>query len=258
MNVSCTSTPSTAAATQLEWPSPTRSDLVAAPADSLAPGVDLDAYVGDTVRGVRASQDLHRGSVAVLDGGDLPDAAYVSDSLVARPGRLTNPSAYVFLDVDGIINPYARKLPGLEGWETYVIDRYEVWYSDYLRNWLHNLIDNNVQIVWATTWVEHPANLFDLALLWELPTDLPCIDGLAWDDLAERRFDCGKRTGVDRWLTENNVDTTVTPVAWVDDMIGPGDLAFAQARGITPIVVERDRGLSEPLFTDAIEAVVLP
>ena len=100
-----------------------------------------------------------------------------------RPGRLTNPSAYVFLDVDGIINPYARKL-GLDGWEVFTIDRFEVWYSDYLRNWLLNLIDNNVQIVWATTWVEHPANLFELADMWGLPTDLPTIFGLAYESRA--------------------------------------------------------------------------
>ena len=163
---------------------------------------------------------------------------------------IDNPTGYVFLDVDGIINPFDRDLR-LPGWHLEHVGFWDIWVGDPLAAWLRGLIDHGVQIVWATTWVENPDNLAELAVLWGLPTDLPGIDGLEW--AVGDRYSCGKRPGVIRWLNANGVDTEVTPVVWVDDMLGPLDLRWAEARGVVAVPVPSEWGLADPTQPRLIE-----
>jgi hypothetical protein len=244
------------AASELEWSAPNRSSLVQAQVlAARSQGISLADRVADAVRDLRAGQDSDGRSVDLLDRSDLSDAPYVSDSLVEGSGVIANPRAYMFLDVDGIINPMAGELYG--DWQIYKIGRFEVWQSDSVSAWLNSLIDQGVQIVWATTWVESPANLDELSILWDLPADLPRINGLSWPTVEERFYDCGKAPGVNDWLNDNNVDSAVTPIAWVDDMLGPGDQRFARTWDINPVFVEPYYGLANPMVRDQIERIVL-
>jgi hypothetical protein len=48
----------------------------------------------------------------------------------------------------------------------------------------------------------------------------------------------------------------MTPVAWVDDMIGPGDQRYAKATGIHTVRVEPSVGLSSGKWREQVEQVL--
>jgi hypothetical protein len=125
--------------------------------------------------------------------------------------------------------------------------------------WLNDLLANDIQIVWATTWIDAPVALAELAEQWGLPTNLPRI--LSIDRDEQRANESGKRPGVERWLTDNNVDATVTPVVWLDDALGVNDVAWAKARGIEPVVIPDELGIADSTWQryvdDALRATSL-
>jgi hypothetical protein len=169
----------------------------------------------------------------------------------------TTTKSYLFLDVDGILNPFLRE--GLRGdWRLVSIGRYDVWQSEQLSAWLNDLLDQDVQIVWATTWVESPEMLAELAEAWHLPTDLPRIHGVEWPSLGDRRNESGKQRGVAAWLAEHDVDTSVTPVVWVDDDLGPKDQRWAAGAGVTCVKVNPWLGLYRRQSIDEIEQALSP
>ena len=168
---------------------------------------------------------------------------------------IDNPRGYLFLDVDGVLNPFTHvrlvrpDLPAPD-WELRRINGYRVWVGHPVSDWLNGLLSDGIQIVWATTWVTVEPALRELAENWNLPTDLPRIDGI---DQSERYVNSGKRPGVERWLLEHEVDPAATPVVWLDDDLGAGDKRYAQARGITPVAIDPEVGLSAPRWRAVVE-----
>src|SRR6476469_8496208 len=77
------------------------------------------------------------------------------------PTATVRPTGYLFLDVDGVLNPEAWALDG--DWAQRCYGGYYVWTSAELGRWLNHLMDNGTQVVWATTWVQTPDLLGGLA-----------------------------------------------------------------------------------------------
>lgn len=170
-----------------------------------------------------------------------------------------NPTGYIFLDVDGILNPFDRQL-GIDGWKLHKVEEYFVWVGKPLTPRFQRLVESGVQIVWATTWINTAPGLRKLEKLWGLPANLPQIDRLEWNPGLDYRTSCGKRPGVIRFLNANKIDPDVTPVVWVDDMLGKLDLHWAEARGVKTVKVPAELGLSDPaqftLIEDALGVLV--
>lgn len=156
----------------------------------------------------------------------------------------TDPTGYVFLDVDGIINPFRRNLD-LDGWKLANIEGYEVWTSKPVSAWFQSLVESGVQIVWATTWIKMPSGLRKIERKWGLP-ELPAIDKLEWVPGKDQQTSCGKRNGIIRWLRDNKVNTDVVPTVWVDDDLGPIDIQWADARGVKWVSPASAMGLADP------------
>jgi hypothetical protein len=167
---------------------------------------------------------------------------------------LIDPTGYLFLDVDGVINPI--DWVDQPGWRRVVINGYRVWVGEPLSAWLNDLLAQGIQIVWATTWITDDEMLDELATHWQLPLDLPRISHIAWSPTDESRQDCGKRPGVSEYLETHSIDPTVTPVAWVDDMIGPGDQRYANATGIHAVPIEPSVGLSSGKWREQVEQIL--
>lgn len=167
-------------------------------------------------------------------------------------------TGYVFLDVDGIINPFMRKLD-IEGWTLHEVEGYMVWRGASVRRWFRSLVEAGIQIVWATTWIKSPEGLRRLEKLYGLP-ELPAIDKLEFTPGKDYQTSCGKRPGIIRWLRDNKVNTDTIPVVWVDDDLGPLDLYWAEARGVKTVKPSSFQGLSDPaqlrLIEDALGIVV--
>ena len=172
---------------------------------------------------------------------------------MTTPPNQPQPTGYVFLDVDGIINPFDRDLD-IEGWTLRPIEGFEVWVGKPLKPWFKNLVAHGVQIVWATTWINTDPGLRRLEKLWGLPIGLPQIDALEWSQGYDYNTSCGKRPGIIRWLNANKIDTDKTPCVWVDDCLGPLDLRWADARGVVGVKVPSEQGLSDPAQLALIEA----
>ena len=159
-------------------------------------------------------------------------------------------SSYLFLDVDGVLNPeysYADELDPT--FKTHYIGKYQVWVSRKQGQWLQNLRRRGVTIVWATTWIENPAMLDELAGLLGLPLDLPRIDAMDYTSYK----DCGKQPGIFRWLTANNVDPGEHSCVWVDDLLGPNDMLWAKVLGIKAVPVNPAQGLANRSYINRIE-----
>jgi hypothetical protein len=157
------------------------------------------------------------------------------------------PRGYLFLDIDGVLNPLAGRMG--DDWRIVRAGMLNVWFSDDLSTWLHSLIDQGIQIVWATTWIEIPIDLAELAVHYGLPTDLPRIERMHW----EGQYECGKRAGVNSWLLKHGIDPLEVPVAWVDDKLGERDLAWAKNEYVHAIKVPELLGLANPIQRERIE-----
>ena len=161
--------------------------------------------------------------------------------------------SYLFLDVDGVLNPMATNAEAKRLDPTFtarLIAPYEVWVSEYQAKWLQDLLAQGVTIVWATTWVESEAMLAELAGFYGLPTDMPRIYGLDFTDVGN----CGKMDGVQEWLTENGVNPRNEPCVWVDDMLGNNDRLWAWSRNIFPVTTDDRVGIADHRIIAAIEA----
>lgn len=159
-------------------------------------------------------------------------------------------SAYLFIDVDGVLNPDTKWATRLDS--TFIqrhIGQYHVWVSRYQSEWLLSLLDQGVTIVWATTWVNDEVMLATLADHLNLPSDLPRIYGIDYEDIRN----CGKRAGVEKWLEENEVDPHKSPCVWVDDLLGDDDRAWAWRRSIFPVTVDDRIGLADRRIIRTIE-----
>ncbi|MFJ5553110.1 hypothetical protein [Streptomyces sp. NPDC093225] len=162
----------------------------------------------------------------------------------------------LLLDVDGPLNPYRDPLAGLRGYTSHRM-RPEVWLSFQrpgsrrvrrgLRVRLHpghgaRLTALPYELAWATTWMHQANSLVSPHI--GLPDDLPVIE---WPELFARDPD-----GL-YWKTRPLLDWAAgRPFAWVDDMIGPKDVAYARAHHDAPALLLRihpRRGLRPADFT---------
>ena len=182
--------------------------------------------------------------------------ATADDILPAGAPTSPTPRRHLFLDVDGVLNPDTSMLSG--DWRPQEIGEFLIWTSVSLGRWLGELLADGVQIVWATTWINAPADLDEVAFAFGLPANLPRIDRLEYPT-AESWLDCGKRPGIERWLDGHGVDPRFNPVAWADDCLGPGDLRWARRRGVHAIDVPASTGLDDPAQRLRIEcALAIP
>ena len=157
----------------------------------------------------------------------------------------TKPTGYVFLDVDGIINPFDRDL-GLDGWTLHKVEDYWVWVGDPVIPRFQRLVEAGVQFVWATTWINTSPGLRKLEKLWGLPPSsrrsTPWSGTPAWTTRPAAASAPASTAG--------SSPTTSTPTrcrapGWTTHL-GQIDLRWAEARGVKGVRVPSERGLSDP------------
>lgn len=130
----------------------------------------------------------------------------------------------VFVDIDGVLNPTPRhRAPrSWPDWQRHRLPgaNISVWASTHLVAEITRL---PAEIVWATSWINHPTELtwyeHHLGLYHPLPR-------VRLDPQAPHRpGDTGKRTGIISYLADE-----ARPVVWIDDEHGPADRAWARQR----------------------------
>ena len=137
----------------------------------------------------------------------------------------------LFLDVDGVLNPFPDTPSGFDEYDFFPQDDEPVRLAEAHRDWLHQLA-SVYELVWATGWGEEANRL--LSPFFGLPTypvvplphrfepsdKVPAIDGIAGDRSA----------------------------AWVDDMLSMAVHEWATARTAPTLLVDVDSatGLTRP------------
>ncbi|MER5935438.1 hypothetical protein [Streptomyces sp. NPDC002054] len=162
----------------------------------------------------------------------------------------------LLLDVDGPLNPFRSRLPGLRGYRSHRMHP-DIWMSHQrpgsrrarrgVRVLLHPSHGARLQalpfeLAWATAWT-HEANALVSPRI-GLPTDLPVIE---WPEPFARDPD-----GL-FWKTRPLLDWAAgRPFAWVDDLITPRDTAHVHTHHPTPALLLRihpRHGLRDRDFT---------
>lgn len=158
--------------------------------------------------------------------------------------------SYLFLDIDGVLNPYRTTHPG-DGWVNKTVAGYRMWVNHDITE---RLLATEAQIVWATMWVTEPRSLVAAAKAYKMPTRLPRIDSTKVDYRGWNSGyrETGKRPGLIHYLNENGIDPYDTPCVWVDDQLGRGDLLWAQARGVHTVRPEHTTGLGDQAVFDKV------
>lgn len=141
----------------------------------------------------------------------------------------------LLVDVDGVLNPFPHGPadPTPEGFDPYVLDGYHVWLSPTHGDWLRELA-TVFELVWGTTW-EDRANVL-IAPILGLPT-LPVVhfdrSGGGWVE---------KLPDVRVFLDHDRA------AAWIDDMHGPAEFAWADARPAPTLLIHTDGrvGMTRP------------
>lgn len=162
-------------------------------------------------------------------------------------------NGYMFLDVDGVINPYkSLSAPGRD-WKVVRIDGFAVWTSKHFGRWLTSLVDRGVTIVWASTWVAHDQIRGELCEHFGIACDWPKIDRLERNPEDAELNDCGKRPGIIRFLAEHNIDPQVIPCVWIDDQLGAGDRRWGIANNFCMFRPRPTHGIAEVAVRNMIE-----
>jgi hypothetical protein len=155
---------------------------------------------------------------------------------------------HLLLDIDGVLNPWrARHLHG--DWSKRNVGNIKVWRSLWMGRWLCDLEQHDVTVTWATTWVHHPAELEQLESMFGLPGTWPRLD-IDPVDLREPG-ESGKRNAVAAKLASTSRNARVV---WVDDELGPRDLAFAAEHNITAVRPDPGAGLAAAVMRQRIVA----
>lgn len=151
----------------------------------------------------------------------------------------------VMLDLDDVLNPSRMRNPrktGIVGYHKETFGPVRVWVSTDHGRLLGEL---DAQIVWATTWVDHPDLLAEYAAATEIEAGLPMID------FSEpTKNGCGKLNGVKRWLAENDAEDA--RLCWIDDALGGPDFHWAEERQApTKLVAPKHyEGLTPAMYAD--------
>ena len=166
---------------------------------------------------------------------------------------------YLFLDVDGVLNaerrfvrqPKSARVTGWSDWEmSGVCALGRSWPVATSKQMGRALLDLPVNLVWATSWVEHPEQLEDIADLVGLPRGLP---RLASYDGGDRR-NCGKRYAVEEFLG----GSASRPFVWVDDDLGPDDKKLAADHGALTVRPVTGWGLTARQLAEVSEYLASP
>jgi hypothetical protein len=130
----------------------------------------------------------------------------------------------LFLDVDGVLNPFPETPDGFDEHDFFPEDGEPVRLADAHREWLHEL-SGAYELVWATGWGENANRL--LSPFFGLPT-LPVVSvpSIPFDPSA-------KVPGVDALASDR-------PAAWVDDLLTPEARAWAAERRAPTLLVDVD------------------
>lgn len=160
------------------------------------------------------------------------DATRIDQNARTQTSPAHESKGLLFLDLDGVLNPYrSAAAPRYlnKSWERIQLpdSSYKVWVNSDLGATLRRLAETfDLQIVWATTWVDYPDRLEWYAAKASLPPNLPRIR-----QLVEFAFDhttCGKLPGVSAFADSH----ATSPAAWVDDALGSADLAWVAKRSV--------------------------
>lgn len=139
-------------------------------------------------------------------------------------GNWHSGKAVLMLDLDDVLNPSLMRHPHktrLDGYHKQPFGPVKAWVCEEHGQRLQDL---DVQIVWATTWVDHPELLAEYAEAIGLPTDLPRIETVS----PSSPKSCGKLNGVRQWLAGNDAEDV--PMVWIDDALADHDLSWAEDR----------------------------
>jgi hypothetical protein len=133
----------------------------------------------------------------------------------------------LFLDVDGVLNPFPDTPTGYDEYDFFPGDDEPVRLAAAHRDWLHEL-SSAYEPVWATGWGSEANRL--LNPFFGLP-DFPVVPPppLPFEPLE-------KLQGVDLFATDR-------PAAWVDDMFTAAVHAWAAARTTPTLLVDVDSAM---------------
>lgn len=127
----------------------------------------------------------------------------------------------LYLDVDGVLNPWAAKNPHKHwlDYKKYPLkpggEVFKLWLSKELAA---ELVSLPVEIVWATTWCEYANKLISPVLNWP---EFRYLDYLPDHDTLTS---CGKLKVVQEDALEGE------PIIWIDDCLDVDDFAWAKDR----------------------------
>jgi hypothetical protein len=142
----------------------------------------------------------------------------------SRLGAAARP--LLLIDVDGVLNPLGLGPEGHvpPGFAAHDLEGLRVLLAREHGAWLTGLTVD-FDLVWATSW-EHDADRL-LAELVGLPRGMPVI-----------RFE--SQTGWTTKLPDVIRFVGDRPVAWVDDVLGPDEYAWASSRAIPTLLIQPD------------------
>ena len=135
----------------------------------------------------------------------------------------------LFLDVDGVLNPFPDTPSGFDEYDFFPQDDEPVRLAEAHRDWLHQLA-SVYELVWATGWGEEANRLLSPFL------------GLPTYPVVPRRFEpSDKVPAIDRIAGDRSA-------AWVDDMLSMTVHEWATARRAPTLLVDVDSetGLTRP------------
>jgi HAD domain in Swiss Army Knife RNA repair proteins len=156
-----------------------------------------------------------------------------------------DPRALLLVDVDGVVCPYGDELvdPGAAGLEHGTVGHAPVWLSHGIADRLRRL-GASFQLVWCTAWEDRAAQFLaphlGMPMLPVIYFDEPAAEDGHWKWPAIEAF-VGERA-----------------FAWIDDELGPADLARAGRRSALTLLVRIDgsRGLDDA-HVDQLEEFAL-
>jgi hypothetical protein len=166
-------------------------------------------------------------------------------------------SKLLFLDIDGVLNPYRAKHRLHGDWRKESMDPFRpkslrVWVSKNLGDWLNTLTESGVRIVWATTWVMFPDDLKQYAQYLGIPNFTDRIDS-DLDDLSEE-CGSGKMGPIERWLMSNYSSPEIPKIAWVDDEISLHERLWMEGLGGKVVITNPATGLANFKLRAEIES----
>ena len=138
----------------------------------------------------------------------------------------------LFLDVDGVLNPFPDTPTGFDEYDFFQDDDEPVRLAAVHRDWLHDLT-NAYDLVWATGWAEEANRV--LNPFFHLPS-FPVVP------LPEIPFEpSAKVPGIALFAADR-------PAAWVDDMLTEEARKWAAARRVPTLLIDVDSatGLTRP------------